>query len=107
MANSILATMQGIEEEAKAILADYDAQIKELRGQSTQKLEQIKLDCDRETELELSELEEKLAKEKTLLQETLEQTIAKNDEQVRSVLSDKKDGLVQQIVDKVVEKYGN
>lgn len=107
MANSILATMQGIEEEAKAILADYDAQIKALRGQSTQKLEEIKLDCDRETELELSKLEEELAKEKTLLQENLEQTIAKNDEQVRSVLSDKKDGLVQQIVDKVVEKYGN
>ena len=44
MANSILETMQGIENEAKQVLADYDAQIQDLRVQSDQDLDVIKAD---------------------------------------------------------------
>ncbi|MGT2802186.1 V/A-type H+-transporting ATPase subunit G/H [Streptococcus henryi] len=107
MANSILQTMQDIENEAKAVLADYDSQIQGLRSQSANQLDSIKTDCDQKTQAEVAALEEDLTKETALLKEKLADTIAKNDSNVRSVLTDKKDDLVQQIVDRVVEKYGN
>ena len=107
MANSILETMQSIEAEAKDVLADYDAQIQALRTQSAEDLEKVKLDCDQETKLQVSKLEAVLTQQKTDQQAKLAETISKNDQHVRSVLSDKKAGLVQQIVDRVVEKYGN
>ena len=80
MGNSILETMQGIGNEAKQVLGDYDVQIRAL--------------------------EEKLAQEIAQLKESLAKTITQNESNVRSVLTDKKDDLVQQIVDRVVEKYG-
>ncbi|MGT2636263.1 hypothetical protein ACVRWL_00325 [Streptococcus ratti] len=107
MANSILETMQTIEAEAKAVLADYDAQIQALRAQSAEDLDKVKLDCDQETKLQVSKLEAVLTQQKTDLQASLAETMAKNDQHVRSVLSDKKAGLTQQIVDRVVEKYDN
>ena len=107
MANSILETMQTIEAEAKDVLADYDAQIQALRAQSAEDLDKVKLDCDQETKLQVSKLEAVLTQQKTDLQAKLTETISKTDQHVQSVLSDKKAGLVQQIVDRVVEKYGN
>lgn len=106
MANSILETMQGIENEAKQVLADYDSQIQDLRVRSAQDLDVIKADYDRETQAEVAALEEKLAQEIAQLKESLAKTITQNESSVRSVLTDKKDNLVQQIVDRVVEKYG-
>lgn len=64
VANSILETMQGIEAEAKQILADYDAKIQELRLQFTQELECIETDCDQKTQIEVERLSKELA-EKT------------------------------------------
>lgn len=64
VANSILETMQGIEAEAKQILADYDAKIQELRLQFTQELECIETDCDKKTQIEVERLSKELA-EKT------------------------------------------
>lgn len=105
--NSILETMQGIEAEAKQILADYDAKVQGLRSQFTQELECIETDCDKKTQIEVEGLSKELAEKTTQLKENLTRTIAKNDSNVRSVLMTRKDGLVQQIVDRVVEKYGN
>lgn len=107
MANSILETMQGIEAEAKQVLADYDAKIQGLRSQFTQELERIETDCDQKTQIDTEKLSEELAEKTAHLKENLTATMAKNDSNVRSVLMTKKDDLVQQIVDRVVEKYGN
>ena len=64
VANSILETMQGIEAEAKQILADYDTKVQGLRLQFTQELECIETDCDQKTQIEVEGLSKELA-EKT------------------------------------------
>ena len=105
--NSILEIMQGIEEEAKQVLADFDKQIQELRAGSEQSLADIATDYDKKTQLKVTALEEESAEKIYLLKSNLADTIAKNDSSVRLALSHKKDDLAQQIVGKVVEKYGN
>ena len=99
--------MQGIEEEAKQVLADFDKQIQELRAGSEQSLADIATDYDKKTQLKVTALEEESAEKISLLKSNLADTIAKNDSSVRLALSHKKDDLAQQIVGKVVEKYGN
>lgn len=107
MANSILETMQGIEAEAKQVLASYDAKVQGFRSQLTQELEGIKTDCDQRTQSEVEGLSKELVAKTAQLKENLTATIAKNDSNVRSVLLTRKADLVQQIVDRVVEKYGH
>lgn len=77
VANSILETMQGIEAEAKQVLAAYDAKVQGLRSQFTQELERIETDCDQKTQIEVEGLSKELAEKTTQLKENLTTTIAK------------------------------
>lgn len=107
MTHSIFQTMQDIESEAKAVLDSYDTQIQDLQIEAQKELDSIAEECDRKREEDLQALKEELSQELSQLNERLVQTKADNDANVRSVLTDKKADLVQQIVDRVVEKYGN
>lgn len=107
MANSTLAAMQEIETAAKAVLAEYDQKIQAMREQLARDLDDLTAERDQAIEAEVVQETEKSAQRLAALKAQAQVTIEKNDASVRSALTDKKEDLVQQIVDKVVEKYGN
>ncbi len=107
MAQSTLKIMQEIEAAAQAVLDDYERQKDAFKDSLSKDLEKIGQAYDQETQLQLADLEASSQKELVILRDELTETIAQNEQTVRRVLTDKKDELVQTIVDKVVERYGN
>ena len=107
MANSTLEVMQAIETEAQAVLADYERQIQSLRDKAQADLETVikayEAETDRQVTALASQSQERLAE----LKSAVDITVQENDAKVRRALTDKKDNFVQQIVDKVVERYGH
>ncbi|EGJ27508.1 hypothetical protein [Streptococcus porcinus] len=106
MTNSIISKMTSIELEAKAIYEDYETKKLAHAIQFKDKLEALRLSYDLETQKQVEDLKEALAKE--LAQEEAA-TLARQQAQERAIelfLADQKEHLVDQIVDRVVEKYG-
>lgn len=107
MANATLEMMQEIEQAAEEVLASYKGQAQELRDQLEQELSQLAAAEDEKTQQELADVERSSEEKLAVLQADLEVTVAQNEAAVRSVLTDKKDALVQTIVEKVVATYGH
>ena len=107
MANATLEMMQEIEQAAEEVLASYQAQAQELRDQLDQDLSQLATAEDEKTQQELAEVERSSKEEVARLQADLEVTMAQNDARVRAALTDRKEALVQSIVEKVVATYGH
>lgn len=107
MTNATLEQMQEIERAADEVLAGYQHQIRELQDQATRDLKQLGRAYDEEKQQLLIELKEQSEKEIASLTQDLEKTKQENEEKVQAALSNKKEALLQMIVDRVVEKYGN
>lgn len=107
MANATLEMMQEIEQAAEEVLASYQAQAQDLRDQLDQDLSQLAAAEDEKTQQELAEVERSSKEELARLQADLEVMVAQNDARVRAALIDRKEALVQSIVEKVVETYGH
>ncbi|VTS12366.1 hypothetical protein [Streptococcus pseudoporcinus] len=107
MTNSIISKMASIEVEAKVIYESYEAKRLAHAIQLKDKLEALRLSSDLETQKQVGELKESL--EKALAQEEAA-ALARQEKQKRALegfLADQKEHLVDQIVDRVVEKYGD
>ncbi|MGT2887523.1 hypothetical protein N1495_06260 [Streptococcus didelphis] len=104
---SILSIMNTIEEEAKVIYDSYEKQKEELAAASKAELEAIRQSYEQETKDLLAAKEKELSAQKTQLERESKEKIDKNEAYMQALLADKKDKLVNQIVDKVVETYGH
>ena len=107
MTNATLEQMQEIEQAADEVLAGYKSQIQELREQAASNLKQLGQSCDEEKERLVTELKERSERELAVLTQDLEKTRQENEEKAQAALSNKKEVLLQMIVDRVVEKYGH
>lgn len=107
MANATLEVMQEIEAAAQSVLADYEAQIQELRSQKESELAAVLETYERETEEQVSAMTLESKERLSQLKSAVDVTVQENDAKVRRALTDKKEIFVQQIVDKVVERYGH
>ena len=107
MTNATLEQMQEIEQAADEVLAGYKSQIQELREQAASNLKQLGQSYDEEKERLVDELKERSERELAVLTQDLEQTRQENEEKAQAALSNKKEVLLQMIVDRVVEKYGH
>ncbi|PRT67022.1 hypothetical protein [Streptococcus anginosus] len=107
MTNATLEQMQEIEQAADEVLAGYKSQIQELREQAASNLKQLRQSYDEEKERLVTELKERSERELAVLTQDLEQTRQENEEKAQAALSNKKEVLLQMIVDRVVEKYGH
>ena len=107
MANETLEKMQEIETAAEEVLMGYRTQAQELRQQVDEKLRQLGLTYDKETQKLAEELTVTSQQQLVLLQQDLEQTTQQNEDKVAAALTDKKAALAQAIVEKVVESYGH
>ena len=107
MTNATLEQMQEIEQAADEVLAGYKSQIQELREQASSNLKQLEKAYDEEKQQLLVELKEQSEKEIANLTQDLEKTRQENEEKAQAALSNKKEALLQMIVDRVVEKYGH
>lgn len=107
MTNATLEQMQEIEQAADEVLAGYKSQIQELREQAASNLKQLEQSYDEEKERLVTELKERSERELAVLTQDLEQTRQENEEKAQAALSNKKEVLLQMIVDRVVEKYGH
>ena len=107
MTNATLEQMQEIERAADEVLASYKSQIQELREQASSNLKQLEKAYDEEKQQLLVELKEQSEKEIANLTQDLEKTRQENEEKAQAALSNKKEVLLQMIVDRVVEKYGH
>ena len=107
MANETLEKMQEIETAAEEVLMGYRTQAQELRQQVDEKLRQLGLTYDDETQKLAEELTATSQQKLVLLQQDLEQTTQQNEDKVEAALTDKKADLARVIVEKVVEAYGH
>lgn len=107
MANETLEKMQEIETAAEEVLMGYRTQTQELRQQVDEKLRQLGLTYDNETQKLAEELTVTSQQQLVLLQQDLEQTTQQNEDKVAAALTDKKADLARAIVEKVVEVYGH
>ena len=102
MTNATLEQMQEIEQAADEVLAGYKSQIQELREQAASNLKQLGQSYDEEKERLVTELKERSERELAVLTQDLEQTRQENEEKAQAALSNKKEVLLQMIVDRVV-----
>lgn len=107
MSNITLAMMQEIEVEAQAVLDSYNLEVDKLKVEAQKELEAIGQAYDQETEREVTSLKEKSIQELAVLHQEMEGTIVQNQRAVREALTDKKESLVEAIVEKVVARYGH
>ena len=107
MTNTTLEKMQEIEQVAEKVLVDYESQIKSLRDQQAEKLQELSLAYDKETEVSVQSLTKKKEEEIKKLEQDLELTVQSNQEKVEAALTDKKADLARAIVEKVVAAYGH
>ncbi|MDQ0223296.1 hypothetical protein [Streptococcus moroccensis] len=107
MANATLQMMQEIEAEAQAVLDTYEQEIARLKDAADQQLAVIGQEYDHETKQQIDALQSSADEEIQKLRQEIQATIAQNETAVREALTDKKDDLVQAIVDKVVANYGH
>ncbi|WP_124057640.1 hypothetical protein [Vaginisenegalia massiliensis] len=107
MANTTLDEMQLIEEEVNHILQDYDQQIAASQASIQEKLTKVADQYDQETQVQVANLEVNYQQERQDLQMKVDQTIADNQAKIDAALTDRKADLIRQIVEEVVEKYGN
>ena len=107
MTNTTLEKMQEIEQAAEKVLVDYESQIKSLRDQQAEKLQELSLAYDKETEVSVQSLTKKKEEEIKKLEQDLELTVQSNQEKVEAALTDKKADLARAIVEKVVAAYGH
>ena len=103
MSNATLEMMQEIEQAAQGVIVGYEAQVEQIRTDSRDRLAQH---YDEETKQLVTEAEKNAQERLVRLTKDLEETVARNDAKVQEAMTDKRAGLVEAIVEKVVASYG-
>lgn len=107
MAKTTLQVIQSIEDEARKIKKIYDEKIEASRKEIEAKLAEDEVIFDHETEVRISELKEKQTEELNNAEEILTHSIETTNIKREQALKERKDELVRQIVQEVVNRYGD
>ena len=103
MSNATLEMMQEIEQ---GVIATYEDQVEQVRTDSRDRLATVAQHYDEETKQLVTEAEKNAQERLVRLTKDLEETVARNDAKVQQAMTDKRAGLVEAIVEKVVASYG-
>ena len=106
MSNATLEMMQEIEQAAQGVIASYEDQVEQIQKESRDRLATVAQHYDDETKRLIAEAETTAKERLVRLTKDLEETVARNDAKVQQAMTDKRAGLVEAIVEKVVASYG-
>lgn len=106
MSNATLEMMQEIEQAAQGVIVGYEAQVEQIQKESRDRLATVAQHYDDETKRLVAEAETTAKERLVRLTKDLEETVARNDAKVQQAMTDKRSGLVEVIVEKVVASYG-
>ena len=106
MSNATLEMMQEIEQAAQGVIASYEDQVGQIQKESRDRLATVAQHYDDETKQLVAEAETTAKERLVRLTKDLEETVARNDAKVQQAMTDKRAGLVEAIVEKVVASYG-
>ena len=106
MSNATLEMMQEIEQAAQGVIASYEDQVEHIQKESRDRLATVAQHYDDETKQLVAEAETTAKERLVRLTKDLEETVARNDAKVQQAMTDKRAGLVEAIVEKVVASYG-
>lgn len=106
MSNATLEMMQEIEQAAQGVIASYEDQVEQIQKESRDRLATVAQHYDDETKRLVAEAETTAKERLVRLTKDLEETVARNDAKVQQAMTDKRAGLVEAIVEKVVASYG-
>ena len=106
MSNATLEMMQEIEQAAQGVIASYEDQVEQIQKESRDRLATVAQHYDDETKQLVAEAETTAKERLVRLTKDLEETVACNDAKVQQAMTDKRAGLVEAIVEKVVASYG-
>ena len=106
MSNATLEMMQEIEQAAQGVIATYEDQVEQIQKESRDRLATVAQHYDDETKQLVAEAETTAKERLVRLTKDLEETVARNDAKVQQATTDKRSGLVEVIVEKVVASYG-
>ena len=106
MSNATLEMMQEIEQAAQGVIASYEDQVEQIQKESRDRLATVAQHYDDETKQLVAEAETTAKERLVRLTKDLEETVARNDAKVQQAMTDKRAGLVEVIVEKVVASYG-
>ena len=106
MSNATLEMMQEIEQAAQGVIASYEDQVEQIQKESRDRLATVAQHYDDETKQLVAEAETTAKERLVRLTKDLEETVARNDAKVQQAMTDKRTGLVEAIVEKVVASYG-
>ena len=106
MSNATLEMMQEIEQAAQGVIASYEDQVEQIQKESRDRLATVVQHYDDETKQLVAEAETTAKERLVRLTKDLEETVARNDAKVQQAMTDKRAGLVEAIVEKVVASYG-
>lgn len=106
MSNATLEMMQEIEQAAQGVIATYEDQVEQVRMDSRDRLATVAQHYDEETKQLVAEAETSAQEKLVALAKDLDETVARNDANVQQAMTDKRAGLVEAIVEKVVASYG-
>ena len=106
MSNATLEMMQEIEQAAQGVIATYEDQVEQIQKESRDRLATVAQHYDDETKQLVAEAETTAKERLVRLTKVLEETVARNDAKVQQAMTDKRSGLVEVIVEKVVASYG-
>lgn len=107
MSNATLEMMQEIEQSAQGVIATYEEQVEQVRTDSRDRLAIVAQHYDEETKQLVAEAETNAQEKLVALAKDLDETVARNDAKVQQAMTDKRAGLVEAIVEKVVASYGH
>ena len=88
------------------MIASYEDQVEQIRTDSRDRLATVAQHYDEETEQLVAEAENNAQEKLVRLTKDLAETVARNDAKVQQAMTDKRAGLVEAIVEKVVASYG-
>ena len=106
MSNATLEMMQEIEQAAQGVIASYEDQVEQIQKESRDRLATVAQHYDDETKRLVAEAETTAKERLVRLTKDLEETVARNDAKIQQAMTDKRAGLVEAIVEKVVASYG-
>lgn len=107
MSNATLEMMQEIEQATQGVIATYEDQVEQVRMDSRDRLATVAHHYDEETKQLVAEAETNAQEKLVALAKGLDETVARNDAKVQQAMTDKRAGLVEAIVEKVVASYGH
>ena len=106
MSNATLEMMQEIEQAAQGVIVGYEAQVEQIRTDSRDRLATVAQHYDEETKQLVTEAEKNAQERLVRLNERSGRNGCAHDAKVQQAMTNKRTGLVEAIVEKVVASYG-